>query len=159
VAGVVRTDPHSESEEAGGVSTQTFSVSGLTCGTCLALLLEKLRSLDGVTAVGADLAQEAASRVVVSAVGAIDPQAVREAALAAGFGLTVGFDQTMPAIHSHATGAAGSALDPAWFPATSGDPGMRAESNGSSRHSPSDFVGPSSDLDQTGVAAVERCSP
>ncbi len=47
--------------------TRTYWVSGLTCGACLALVLDAVRSLSGVGPVGVDLVRGGGSRLVMTA--------------------------------------------------------------------------------------------
>ena len=48
------------------MSTQTFSVTGMTCQHCVGAVTEELTALDGVTGVEVALAPEGASTVTVS---------------------------------------------------------------------------------------------
>jgi len=93
------------------VATHTFAVSGLTCPTCLALVLERVRSVAGVGAVGADLVHGKPSRMIVRTTAAVDVFALRAAVEDAGFPLIT------PATHEHPTRPVPSAVDASWFTA------------------------------------------
>ena len=67
---------------------KTYRVWGLTCGACLALLMEQVRSLAGVRSVGVDLVAGGESRLVVLAGSRPERQAVQAAVQEAGFSLT-----------------------------------------------------------------------
>lgn len=67
-----------------------FDVTGLTCATCLAELLEQVRSIDKVERAAADLTVGGATRLVLVSVGRVDARAVRSAVESAGFTLTIG---------------------------------------------------------------------
>ncbi|WP_375497574.1 heavy-metal-associated domain-containing protein [uncultured Jatrophihabitans sp.] len=49
------------------MSTQTLSVTGMTCQHCVAAVSEELRALDGVTGVAVELEPEGTSTVTVTA--------------------------------------------------------------------------------------------
>ncbi len=49
------------------MTTQTFSVTGMTCDHCVRAVTEELQALDGVTRVSVDLHPGAASHVTVDA--------------------------------------------------------------------------------------------
>ena len=62
----------------------TFTVSGMTCGHCVAAVTEELRAVDGVSDVAVDLAS---GGVTVTSTGPLDPEAVRAAVDEAGYEL------------------------------------------------------------------------
>lgn len=93
------------------MATHAFAVSGLTCPTCLALVLDRVRSVAGVGAVGADLEHGKPSRVIVRTTTPVDVVALRAAMEDAGFPLIT------PATHEHPTPPIPSAVDASWFPA------------------------------------------
>ena len=93
------------------MATHTFAVDGLTCPTCLALVLERVRSVAGVGAVGAELVHGRPSRVIVRTTAPVDVVAVRAAVEDAGFPLIA------PAAHEHPTPPVPSAVDASWFTA------------------------------------------
>ncbi len=63
-------------------TTTTFTVTGMTCGHCVAAVTEEVTKLDHVTAVDIDLASGAVS---VRSDGPIDPVAFAEAVDEAGY--------------------------------------------------------------------------
>lgn len=63
-------------------TTTTFTVTGMTCGHCVAAVTEEVTKLDHVTAVDIDLASGAVS---VRSDGPIDPAAFAEAVDEAGY--------------------------------------------------------------------------
>ncbi|EYR63759.1 heavy metal transporter [Actinotalea ferrariae CF5-4] len=67
---------------------KSYRVWGLTCSACLALLMERVRSLAGVRSVGVELVAGGASRLVVLAGSTPERQAVQAAVEDAGFSLT-----------------------------------------------------------------------
>lgn len=64
------------------MSTQTFTVVGMTCGHCVNSVTEEVSEIAGVTAV--DVVLESGA-VTVTADGAIDADAVKAAVVAAGY--------------------------------------------------------------------------
>ena len=48
------------------MSTQTYAVTGLTCGHCVSAVSEELRGLDGVADVAVDLVAGGTSSVTVT---------------------------------------------------------------------------------------------
>jgi copper chaperone len=74
------------------VTVTTFVVEGLTCGSCLADVLEELRVLDGVTYVAVDLVKDGLSPVTLTSITALGAVEVRAAVNRAGF-LVAGPDQ------------------------------------------------------------------
>lgn len=77
-----------------------FAVTGLTCATCLAELLERVRSLDAVDQAAADLTVGGATRLVLVSENGVDVVAVRSAVESAGFALTVGTTLSAPHVGS-----------------------------------------------------------
>ena len=65
-------------------TTQTFSVSGMTCGHCVASVTEEVQELPGVTDVDVDLAS---GRLTVTADQPLGADAVRGAVEEAGYSL------------------------------------------------------------------------
>lgn len=70
--------------------TGTYAVRGLKCGLCLAAVMDRLRSLAGVTRVQVDLVRGGQSPVVVTSDSAPSSESVREAVRDAGFELVTG---------------------------------------------------------------------
>lgn len=64
------------------MSTQTFTVVGMTCGHCVNSVTEEVSEIAGVTAV--DVVLESGA-VTVTADGAINADAVKAAVVAAGY--------------------------------------------------------------------------
>lgn len=62
-----------------------YPVWGLTCGACLAVLMDQVRCLAGVRSVKVDLVTDGASRLVVVGASMPDRQAVQDAVVEAGF--------------------------------------------------------------------------
>jgi copper chaperone len=54
------------SEQATQITTQTFSVTGMTCGHCASAVTEELKQLPGVTEVDVDLVAGSTSTVKVT---------------------------------------------------------------------------------------------
>ena len=71
------------------VVTSMYVVEGLSRGSCLAQVLEKVRSLEGVTDVTGDLVRGGQSPLVVTTRAKLSVEAVREAVESAGFDLIV----------------------------------------------------------------------
>ncbi len=69
------------------MSTAGYLVEELTCGTCLAKVLEKVRSLAGVTKVAMDLNTRGQSPLLVMSGTKLGAPVVREAVESASFGL------------------------------------------------------------------------
>lgn len=61
------------------MSTQSFSVTGMTCGHCVGAVTEELEQLPGVTDVQVDLVAGGTSTVTISGDSPIDAQAVAAA--------------------------------------------------------------------------------
>jgi copper ion binding protein len=68
------------------MSTSTYTVTGMTCGHCIASVTEEIGEIDGVREVAADLAT---GQVVVTSDGPVDPVEVRAAVEEAGYRLAV----------------------------------------------------------------------
>lgn len=66
------------------MSTSTWTVSGMTCGHCVASVTEELTELDGVSGVAVDLPTGA---VTVTSAAPLDAAAVRVAVEEAGYRL------------------------------------------------------------------------
>lgn len=66
---------------------KTYRVWGLTCGACLAQLMERVRSLTGVWSVGVELVKGGGSRLTLVAVSTPRRQLVRAAVEDVGFSL------------------------------------------------------------------------
>ena len=62
--------------------TATYSVSGMTCGHCVAAVTEEVAKIEGVTSVDVDLASGA---VTVQSTQPLDAQAVTDAVDEAGY--------------------------------------------------------------------------
>ncbi|MEN9711002.1 MAG: hypothetical protein RL441_994 [Actinomycetota bacterium] len=67
------------------MSTQTFTVTGMTCGHCVNSVTEEVGEIAGVTAV--DVVLETGA-VTVTAEGDVDSDAVKAAVAAAGYTVT-----------------------------------------------------------------------
>ena len=70
------------------MSTTTYSVSGMTCGHCVASVTEEIRKLSGVTSVVIDLRPDDASVVEVTSDAPLDVAAVAAAVDEAGYQLS-----------------------------------------------------------------------
>ncbi len=66
------------------MSTQTFQVSGMTCGHCVSAVEGEIRKLDGVTGVDVDLPS---GSVTVTSEAELDPGVVKAAVDEAGYEL------------------------------------------------------------------------
>jgi copper chaperone CopZ len=66
-------------------TTSTYTVTGMTCGHCVATVTEEVSKLDRVTGVDVDLAS---GRVTVTSDGPIDDAAVAAAVDEAGYAVT-----------------------------------------------------------------------
>ena len=71
-------------------TSQTYAVSGMTCGHCVSAVSEEISRLPGVQEVTVDLVAGGASRVHVSSVATRDEAKVREAVDEAGYQLVAG---------------------------------------------------------------------
>jgi copper chaperone CopZ len=69
------------------MSTTTYTVSGMTCGHCVAAVTEEVGALPGVTGVTVDLVAGGNSKVHVVSDSELDPSAVAEAVDEAGYQL------------------------------------------------------------------------
>ena len=69
------------------MSTTTYTVSGMTCGHCVAAVTEEVGALPGVTGVTVDLVAGGNSKVHVLSDSELDPSAVAEAVDEAGYQL------------------------------------------------------------------------
>ncbi len=67
------------------MSTQTYTVEGMTCGHCAGSVTDEVSRVSGVTSVDVDLT---AGAVTVVAAGALDDAAVAAAVAEAGYTLT-----------------------------------------------------------------------
>ncbi len=76
-----------DSKAATSEVSETFLVSGMTCGHCVASVHEELTEVAGVTAVDIDLVAGGTSRVTVSSEAPLDPRAVDAAIREAGYEL------------------------------------------------------------------------
>ena len=70
------------------MTTASYAVEGLTCGYCMAEVLENVHSLSGVTDVAVDLVKGGQSPLIVTSATRLKVDAVREAVENAGFDLT-----------------------------------------------------------------------
>jgi copper chaperone len=61
------------------MNTQTFQVTGLTCGHCVGAVTDEIKDLPGVTAVDVDLVAGGTSTVTVASERALDDEAVAAA--------------------------------------------------------------------------------
>jgi copper chaperone CopZ len=61
------------------MTTQSYSVTGMTCGHCAGAVTDELKELDGVTAVDVDLVAGGTSTVTVTSESALDTAAVAAA--------------------------------------------------------------------------------
>jgi copper ion binding protein len=66
-------------------TTSTYTVTGMTCGHCVASVTEEVSKLDGVTAVEVDLAS---GRVTISSDVPLDGEAVAAAVDEAGYAVS-----------------------------------------------------------------------
>ena len=66
-------------------TTATYTVSGMTCGHCVAAVREEVGKVDGVTGVEVELAT---GTVTVAADGPVDPAAIAAAVDEAGYEVT-----------------------------------------------------------------------
>jgi copper chaperone CopZ len=61
------------------LTTQTFSVTGMTCGHCVSAVTSELKEIDGVTDVSVDLVAGGTSSVTVDSALSVDEAAVAAA--------------------------------------------------------------------------------
>ena len=66
------------------MSTQTYTVTGMTCGHCVSSVTEEVRELPGVRSVQVDLAT---GQVTVTSDAPVGPDQVRAAVEQAGYSL------------------------------------------------------------------------
>jgi copper chaperone len=69
------------------ITTTTVTVTGMTCGHCVAAVTEELTSLPEVTGVDVDLHAGADSPVTITSSAPLDPAAVEAAVAEAGYAL------------------------------------------------------------------------
>jgi copper chaperone len=67
------------STEENDVSTQTYSVTGMTCGHCVQAVISELKELDGVSDVDVDLVAGGTSTVTVTGTGRLEETRVAAA--------------------------------------------------------------------------------
>ena len=67
------------------MSTQTVTVTGMTCGHCATSVREEVGSITGVTTVDVDLAT---GLVTIGSDRQVDAEAIREAVAEAGYAVT-----------------------------------------------------------------------
>ncbi|MGD8149334.1 heavy-metal-associated domain-containing protein [Ornithinimicrobium sp. Y1694] len=65
--------------------TRTYRVWGLTCGACLVVVLDAVRSLPGVRSAAVDLVREGGSRLVITATREPQVETIRAAVELGGF--------------------------------------------------------------------------
>lgn len=70
------------------MSTTTYSVTGMTCGHCVAAVTEELQKLPGVTSVEIDLRPDESSAVRVTSDAPLEQDAVAAAVDEAGYQLS-----------------------------------------------------------------------
>ncbi len=66
----------------------TYTVSGMTCGHCVAAVTEEVSKLDGVEQVTINLVPEGDSVVTVTSAAPLDAEVVRHAVDEAGYDVT-----------------------------------------------------------------------
>jgi copper chaperone len=69
------------------MNTQTFTVTGMTCGHCVASVTEEVSEVPGVTAVDVDLASGALTVTPTDPASPVDDAAIRAAVEEAGYAL------------------------------------------------------------------------
>ena len=70
------------------MATTTYTVSGMTCGHCVAAVTEEISKLDGVKDVAVELVAGGESNVAVTSDAPLAEDAVREAVDEAGYSVT-----------------------------------------------------------------------
>lgn len=65
--------------------TATYTVEGMTCGACIAEVIERVRLLPDVTGVAVGFVNDDASPLFIESRAALAPEAVRETVEKAGF--------------------------------------------------------------------------
>jgi len=68
-------------------TTTTYSVSGMSCGHCVAAVTEEVGGIDGVSDVEVDLVAGGVSRVTVTSAAPLTVQGLRRAIDEAGYSL------------------------------------------------------------------------
>jgi len=61
------------------MTTQSYSVTGMTCGHCAGAVTDELKALDGVTAVDVELVTGGTSTVTVTSEAPLDAATVADA--------------------------------------------------------------------------------
>ncbi len=69
------------------MTTQTFTVTGMTCGHCVASVTEEVSEVPGVTAVDVDLASGTLTVTPTDPASPVDDAAIRGAVEEAGYAL------------------------------------------------------------------------
>jgi len=69
-------------------TSNDYTVTGMTCGHCVAAVSEEIGTLEGVTGVSVDLVEGGESTVHVTSAAPLDPEQVRLAVDEAGYQLT-----------------------------------------------------------------------
>ncbi|MBB4736055.1 heavy-metal-associated domain-containing protein [Micrococcus cohnii] len=72
------------------MTTADYSITGMTCGHCVASVTEEIGEVPGVTDVQVDLVAGGTSTARVSAEGPVDDAAVRAAIAEAGYDVVEG---------------------------------------------------------------------
>lgn len=72
-------DSTTDTAQEAPVSTQTFSVTGMTCGHCVSAVTSELKEISGVTDVAVDLVAGGASTVTVDSETPLEDSAVAAA--------------------------------------------------------------------------------
>lgn len=70
------------------MATNTYTVTGMTCGHCVSSVEEEVSKIRGVENVEVDLVADGASRVKVTSTGDVPVEEVRAAVDEAGYSLT-----------------------------------------------------------------------
>lgn len=66
------------------LTTQTYSVAGMTCGHCESAVVSEISAIDGVAAVAVDLVPDGLSSVTVSSANTVDGATIAAALAEAG---------------------------------------------------------------------------
>jgi copper chaperone len=66
-------------------TTTTVSISGMTCGHCVAAVTEELEALDGVQDIEVDLNKGGISTATITSDAKLDPAQIGEAVAEAGY--------------------------------------------------------------------------
>jgi copper chaperone len=69
------------------MSTDTYRVTGMTCGHCVTAVTEELTALDGVSDVAVDLVAGGTSTVTVTTTAPVSAEQVAEAVDEAGYAI------------------------------------------------------------------------